>query len=134
MAVVTAGNASVKYGSPAVTVTGIANATVSVSRAPIETTAINSTYRTHESGILEGTIALEFYWDSKDETSHAALFGNLSAGSAITDLEVLWETGASIKGDARVQDLAISTAPNGVAQATMNLYFTGDAITMTSGA
>ena len=132
MAVTTAGNAAVKYG--ATTVTGVANATVSASRTLIETTAISSTYRTHASGILEGTVALDFYWDSKDDATHAALFGNLSAGSAITDLTVEWESGAYIKGDALVQDISITTAPNGVALATMNLVFSGDAMTLEDGA
>jgi len=129
MAVTTAGNAAFNIdGTP---VGQVATATLTVSRQPIEVTAISDTYRKHEYGIVEGTVNLELFWDSEDVAGHETLIDALRNGTLLTAAEVAWQSGKSIAGDAYVQDVAITVAPNGVAQATCTLIFSGSAITIT---
>lgn len=104
----------------------VASATVNISRQQIDVTPIDSTYRQMAQGFLEGTISLEMFYD----TSHTALVAGISAGSVITDAEVLWASGKSIKGNAFVSEFNISLAPNGVAMATCTLVFQNAAITV----
>jgi hypothetical protein len=129
MAVTTAGNAVFQINS--VTVGEVASATLSVSRQPIEVTAIGDTYRKHEYGIVEGTVNLELFWDTAGVAGHSTIITALENGTLLTAASVVWETGKSIAGDAYVQDVAITVAPNGVAQATCTLIFSGSAITIT---
>ena len=129
MAVTTAGNAIFQINS--VTVGEVASATLSVSRQPIEVTAIGDTYRKHEYGIVEGTVNLELFWDTAGVAGHSTIITALENGTLLTAASVVWESGKSIAGDAYVQDVAITVAPNGVAQATCTLIFSGSAITIT---
>jgi hypothetical protein len=129
MAVTTAGNAVFQINS--VTVGEVASATLSVSRQPIEVTAIGDTYRKHEYGIVEGTVNLELFWDTAGVAGHSTIITALENGTLLTAASVVWESGKSIAGDAYVQDVAITVAPNGVAQATCTLIFSGSAITIT---
>lgn len=129
MAVTTAGNAVFQINS--VTVGEVASATLSVSRQPIEVTAIGDTYRKHEYGIVEGTVNLELFWDTAGVAGHSTIITALENGTLLTAASVVWESGKSIAGNAYVQDVAITVAPNGVAQATCTLIFSGSAITIT---
>lgn len=129
MAVTTAGNAVFQINS--VTVGEVASATLSVSRQPIEVTAIGDTYRKHEYGIVEGTVNLELFWDTAGVAGHSTIITALENGTLLTAASLVWESGKSIAGDAYVQDVAITVAPNGVAQATCTLIFSGSAITIT---
>lgn len=129
MAVTTAGNAVFSIATAAVG--EVASATLTVSRQPIEVTAIGDTYRKHEYGIVEGTVNLELFWDTAGVAGHDTIITALENGTLLTAASVVWETGKSIAGDAYVQDVAITVAPNGVAQATCTLIFSGSAITIT---
>ena len=129
MAVPTAGNAVFSISGSAVG--EVASATLTVSRQPIEVTAIGDTYRKHEYGIVEGTVNLELFWDTLSVAGHNTIVTALELGTLLTAAAVVWESGKSIAGDAYVQDVSISVAPNGVAQATCTLIFSGSAITIT---
>jgi len=129
MAVPTAGNAVFSINAAAVG--EVASATLTVSRQPIEVTAIGDTYRKHEYGIVDGTVNLELFWDTAGVTGHNTIVTALENGTLLTAAAVVWESGKSISGNAYVQDVSITVAPNGVAQATCTLIFSGSAITIT---
>ena len=128
MAVPTAGNAIFSISGSAVG--DVASATLTVSRQPIEVTAIGDTYRKHEYGIVEGTVNVELFWDTAGVGGHSTILTALSAGTLLSGAAVTWESGKSISGSAYVQDVSVSVAPNGVAQATCTLIFSGSAITI----
>jgi hypothetical protein len=128
MAVPTAGNAIFSISGSAVG--DVASATLTVSRQPIEVTAIGDTYRKHEYGIVEGTVNVELFWDTAGVGGHSTILAALSAGTLLSAAAVTWESGKSISGSAYVQDVSVSVAPNGVAQATCTLIFSGSAITI----
>lgn len=128
MAVPTAGNAIFSISGSAVG--DVASATLTVSRQPIEVTAIGDTYRKHEYGIVEGTVNVELFWDTAGVGGHSTIVTALENGTLLTAAAVVWESGKSISGSAYVQDVSVSVAPNGVAQATCTLIFSGSAITI----
>lgn len=109
-----------------VTIADTMTANANVSRAMIDTTAIGSTFRTHEYGFLEGTVDCEVFFDP----SHDTIFNAMKNGTDLTAAEVLWQTGMSISGNAKVANFTLSIAPNTVAMATFSLVFSGNAITM----
>lgn len=119
--------ASVKFG--ATTVVDVASATVSLARNQIDITAVGDTHRHTTQGFLTGTVQLEVFYESG--SSNAAILTNIEAGSVIADVEVVWASGYSIKGNAFVVDAALSVAPNDIARLTATLQFSNNAITVT---
>lgn len=119
--------ASVKFGA-ATTVVDVASATASLSRNQIDITAVGDAHRHTAQGFLTGTVQLEVFYDSG--TSNAGILSNLSTGTKISDVEVIWASGKSIKGDAYVQDASITVAPNDIARCTATLLFSDNAITV----
>jgi hypothetical protein len=119
--------ASVKFG--ATTVVDVASATVSLARNQIDITAVGDTHRHTSQGFLTGTVQLEVFYESG--SSNAAILTNIEAGSVIADVEVVWASGYSIKGNAFVVDAALSVAPNDIARLTATLQFSQNAITVT---
>jgi hypothetical protein len=118
--------ASVKFG--ATTVVDVATATVSLARNQIDITAVGDTHRHTTQGFLTGTVQLEVFYESG--SSNAAILTNIEAGSVIADVEVVWASGYSIKGNAFVVDAALSVAPNDIARLTATLQFSQNAITV----
>jgi len=108
------------------TIADTMSATANVSRAMIETTAIGATNRDHEYGFLEGSIDCEVFFDA----SHDTVFNAMKNGTNLTAAEVLWQSGMSIAGNAKVSNFQLSIAPNSVAMATFTLVFSGSAITL----
>ena len=107
-------------------ITNVGTATVNMSRAMIDTTAIGDTYKNHTRGFLEANVSLELFFDA----AHDSIISGVSVGTILTLAEVVWTTGKSIKGDAFVVDLNLTTAPNNVVMATANLIFSNTAITV----
>lgn len=105
----------------------VANATVNLTQTSIDVTSIGATYKAFEYGLAEGTVELELFYDSTD---HSALPEAIENGTQLTGAEVVWASGKSIKGNALVESVAISVAPNGVAQANVTLRFANSAITV----
>ena len=118
--------ASVKFGTT--TVVDVATATVSLARNQIDITAVGDTHRHTTQGFLTGTVQLEVFYESG--SSNAAILTNIEAGSVIADVEVVWASGYSIKGNAFVVDAALSVAPNDIARLTATLQFSQNAITV----
>lgn len=119
--------ASVKFGTT--TVADVASATVSLARNQIDITAVGDTHRHTTQGFLTGTVQLEVFYESG--SSNDAILSNIEAGSVIADVEVVWASGYSIKGNAFVVDAALSVAPNDIARLTATLQFSQNAITVT---
>lgn len=119
--------ASVKFGAS--TVAEVASATVSLARNQIDVTAIGDVHRFTAQGYLTGTVQLEVFY--KSGSTNAAILGNIETGSNVADVEVIWASGFSIKGNAYVQDAALTVAPNDVARLTATLIFSDNAITVT---
>lgn len=119
--------ASVKFGTT--TVVDVATATVSLARNQIDITAVGDTHRHTTQGFLTGTVQLEVFYESG--SSNAEILTNIEAGSVIADVEVVWASGYSIKGNAFVVDAALSVAPNDIARLTATLQFSQNAITVT---
>lgn len=119
--------ASVKFGAS--TIVDVASATVSLSRNQIDTTAVGDTHRHTTQGFLTGTVQLEVFYQSG--STNAAILSNIESGSVISDVELVWASGYSIKGNAFVVDAALSVAPNDIARLTATLQFSNNAITVT---
>ena len=109
------------------TIAEVAQATVNVSQQSIDVTAIGDLFKKFEYGMLEGTIELTLFYDSTD---HGTISNAIANGTFLTNAEVVWASGKSIKGNAIVESCSISVAPNGVAQATASLRFANVAITV----
>lgn len=105
----------------------VASASFAITRQSIDVTPLGNSHRHHVPGFLEGTATVELFYNSAD---HAAIMGNMSSGTILTNAEILWESGKSVKGNALIQDFSMSLAPNGVAQATIVLQFTQTVITV----
>lgn len=110
----------------AVTIADTGTASLTLTRAQIETTSIGATNRSHEQGFLEGQCDVEVFFDA----SHDTLTNALKNGTTLTAAELVWTTGMSIAGNANVQNFTLNVAPNGVATATFSLLFTGSTITV----
>lgn len=119
--------ASVKFSASGTVLAEVASASFALTRQSIDVTPLGNGHRHHVSGFMEGTATLELFYNSTD---HATIMGGFTAGSIVQDVEIIWESGKSVKGNALVQDFSMSLAPNGVAQATIVLQFTQNAITV----
>lgn len=119
--------ANVKFGAS--TIVDVASATVSLARNQIDITAVGDTHRHTTQGFLTGTVALEVFYESG--STNAAILSNIESGSVIADVEVIWASGYSIKGNAFVVDANLSVAPNDIARLTATLQFSQNAITVT---
>lgn len=119
--------ASVKFGAS--TIVDVSAATVSLARNQIDITAVGDTHRHTTQGFLTGTVQLEVFYESG--STNAAILTNIEAGTNIADVEVVWASGRSIKGNAFVVDAALSIAPNDIARLTATLQFSNNAITVT---
>lgn len=108
------------------TIADTMTATANVSRQMIETTAIGASFRDHEHGFLEGSVECEVFFDA----SHDTILNGLKNGTSLTAVEIVWGTGLSVAGNAKVANWTLSVAPNGVAMATFSLVFSGSAITI----
>lgn len=109
-----------------VTISDVATATADISRQLIDVTAIGDTFRSHEYAMLEGSVNIECFFDA----SHDTVLNGLKNGSTLTAAEVVWASGMSVSGNAKVSNWVLSVAPNGVAMATFTLVFGGNAITI----
>ena len=107
-----------------VTMPSVGSATVNITQTPIDITDLGSTYKKHSYGLLEGTISLELFYNATD---HKLITDALTTGAEATAL-VAWSTSKSISGNALVESLSITVAPNGVATANIELRFTNAAI------
>jgi hypothetical protein len=121
--------ASVKFG--ATTLAAVASASANVSQSPIDITDVGATYKKMASGILEGSVDIELFWDTT-ATGHSTITSALSGTGLISSVEVIWASGKSIKGDGIVENLKVSVAPNGVAQASCSIRFANGSITITA--
>jgi hypothetical protein len=108
------------------TIADVMSASANISRQMIETTALGATFRDHEHGFLEGTVDCEVFFDA----SHDTILNGLKNGTALTAVEIVWGTGLSVAGNAKVAGWTLSVAPNGVAMATFSLVFSGSTITI----
>ena len=86
--------------------------------------APSGTYKKHSYGLLDGTISLELFYNATD---HKLITDALTTGAEAVAL-VAWSTSKSISGNALVESLSITVAPNGVATANIELRFTNGAI------
>ena len=107
-----------------VTMASVGSATVNLNHTPIDITDLGSTYKKHAYGLLEGTISLEVFYNATD---HKLITDALTTGAEATAL-VAWSTSKSISGNALVESLSITVAPNGVATANIELRFTNGTI------
>jgi hypothetical protein len=83
----------------------MASATATITRQQIDVTSLGDTYRTYHQGMLEG-------------------------GTILTNARVTWASGASIGGNAFVQDFTVTVAPGTqIAQGSATLIFSSAAIT-----
>ena len=106
------------------TMPSVGSATVNITQTPIDITDLGSTYKKHSYGLLEGTISLELFYNATD---HKMITDALTTGAEAVAL-VAWSTSKSISGNALVESLSITVAPNGVATANIELRFTNGAI------
>ena len=119
----TSGNASVKWGATAAAITDVANATVTVSQASIDTTTVNGTSMSYTSGIVEGSADVELFLTSTHTVA------DLTPGATLPNFELAITNGRSFKfPTAIVENVRTSVAPNGVVQTTMTVRNTAGAV------
>lgn len=109
------------------TIGEVASASFSLTRQSIDVTPLGNTHRHHEPGFVEGTATIELFYNSAD---HATMMAQFEAGTVLNEAEIIWENGKSVKGKALIQDWSMTLAPNGVAQASITLLFTQNAISI----
>lgn len=104
----------------------MASATATITRQQIDVTSLGDTYRTYHQGMLEGTVQIEFFIDA----SHTSILSGITGGTILTNARVTWASGASIGGNAFVQDFTVTVAPGTqIAQGSATLIFSSAAIT-----
>lgn len=108
------------------TIADVMSASAQISRQMIETTALGASFRDHEYGFLEGSIDCEVFFDP----SHDTIINAFKNGTSLTAVEIVWQSGMSVAGNAKVTNWTLSVAPNGVAMATFSLVLSGSAITI----
>ena len=119
----TSGNASVKWGSTAAAITDVANATVTVSQASIDTTSVGATFMSYASGIVEGSADVELFLTSTHTVA------DLTPGATLPNFELAITNGRSFKfPSAIVENVRTSVAPNGVVQTIMTVRNTAGAV------
>jgi hypothetical protein len=119
----TSGNASVKWGATAAAITDVANATVTVSQASIDTTTVNGTFMSYTSGIVEGSADVELFLTSTHTVA------DLTPGATIANFELAITNGRNFKfPSAIVENVRTSVAPNGVVQTNMTVRNTAGAV------
>ena len=108
------------------TMPSVGSATANITQTPIDITDLGSTYKKHSYGLIEGTVSLEVFFNVTDQ---ATITAALSAKSEAVAL-VQWATGVSFSGNAMVESISITVAPNGVCTGNIELRFTNGAITL----
>ena len=107
------------------TMASVGSATANLNQTPIDITDLGSTYKKHSYGLIEGTVSLEVFFNVTDQ---ATITTALSAKTEAVAL-VQWATGVSFSGNAMVESISITVAPNGVCTGNIELRFTNGAIT-----
>ncbi|MEI7877899.1 MAG: hypothetical protein WCI96_08215 [Planctomycetota bacterium] len=102
------------------------SATANITQSPIDITDLGSAYKKHAYGLLEGTVSLEVFFNVTDQ---ATITTALSAKSEAVAL-VQWATNVSFSGNAMVESISITVAPNGVCTGNIQLRFTNGAISL----
>lgn len=109
------------------TIANVGSATLTLNQSSIDITDLGSTYKKYSSGLPEGVVEIECFWDA---TISAAFATKLNAGTLLSAVLVQWGTGVSISGDGIVESCGYSVAPNGVAQGNATIRFGNSAITV----
>lgn len=107
------------------TMASVGSATANLTQTPIDITDLGSTYKKHSYGLIEGTVSLEVFFNVTDQ---ATITTALSAKTEAVAL-VQWATNVSFSGNAMVESISITVAPNGVCTGNIELRFTNGAIT-----
>jgi hypothetical protein len=76
--------------------------------------------------LLEGTISLELFYNVTDHKTITDAFSGKTEAVAL----VQWATNLSFSGNAMVESISLTVAPNGVATANIELRFTNGAMTI----
>ena len=103
----------------------VGSATANLTQTPIDITDLGSLWKKHAYGLIEGTVSLEVFFNVTDQ---GTITTALSAKSEAVAL-VQWATGVSFSGNAMVESISITVAPNGVCTGNIELRFTNGAIT-----
>ena len=107
------------------TMPSVGSATANLTQTPIDITDLGSLWKKHAYGLIEGTVSLEVFFNVTDQ---GTITTALSAKSEAVAL-VQWSTGVSFSGNAMVESISITVAPNGVCTGNIELRFTNGAIT-----
>lgn len=108
------------------TMPSVGSATANLTQTPIDITDLGSLWKKHAYGLIEGTVSLEVFFNVTDQ---GTITTALSAKSEAVAL-VQWATGVSFSGNAMVESISITVAPNGVCTGNIELRFTNGAITL----
>jgi hypothetical protein len=108
------------------TMPSVGSATANLTQTPIDITDLGSTYKKHSYGLLEGTISLELFYNVTDHKVITDAFSGKTEAVAL----VQWATNLSFSGNAMVESISLTVAPNGVATANIELRFTNGAMTI----
>ena len=108
------------------TMPSVGSATANLTQTPIDITDLGSLWKKHAYGLIEGTVSIEVFFNVTDQ---GTITTALSAKSEAVAL-VQWSTGVSFSGNAMVESISITVAPNGVCTGNIELRFTNGAITL----
>lgn len=110
----------------AVTMASVGSATANITQTPIDITDLGSAFKKHSYGLIEGTVSLEVFFNVTDQATITAALSGKTESVAL----VQWATGLSFSGNAMVESISITVAPNGVCTGNIELRFTNGAITL----
>jgi hypothetical protein len=108
------------------TMASVGSATANITQSPIDITDLGSLYKKHAYGLIEGTVSLEVFFNVTDQATITNALTNKSEGTAL----VQWATNVSFSGNAMVESISITVAPNGVCTGNIELRFTNGAINL----
>lgn len=108
------------------TMASVGSATANITQTPIDITDLGSLFKKHAYGLIEGTVSLEVFFNITDQAVITTALYTKAEATAL----VQWATNVSFSGNAMVESISITVAPNGVCTGNIELRFTNGAITL----
>jgi hypothetical protein len=101
----------------------VGTASITMERAPLESTPIGSKVRTFIVGVGSATANLEIFYD-QDSDAHTTLENNINGGSAAATVVLTLETNSTYTGTAFVTSFEVTAQAGNLVRANVGLQFT----------
>jgi len=101
----------------------VGTASITMDRAPLESTPIGSKVRTFIVGVGNATANLEIFYD-QDSAQHTALENNINTGGAAAAVILTLESNNTYTGTAYVTSFEVTAQAGSLVRANVGLQFT----------